>query len=936
MRRIVGLAALISLTMTLPFLRAEARPDPQIETASRILESMTPEERVGQLFLVTFEGSAIDDDDPITSLIRDYHVSGVLLRAVNSNFTNAPETLTDVHNLIHQLQEAERLGRPSDESTAQETDAQEEPVYMPLLIGIQEGGTGSPESQILRGLTPLPSQMALGATWDSELAREVGAVLGSELESLGVNLLIGPSLDVLEDPRRAELSDLGVEAFGGEPFWVSKMGAAFVAGLHQGSSGRLAVVAKHFPGQGSSDRPLEEEVATIRKSLEELKQIELAPFFAVADSPPGEKPETVDALLSSHIRYQGLQGNIRATTRPISLDREAFELLMSLDPLPAWREGGGVMISDSLGSRAIRRFHDPAGLSFRAHLVARDAFLAGNDLLLLTDFQSPEDADEFETITNALAFFAQKYREDPVFAGRVDESVLRILRLKLRLYQNRLAPEVILPPTDELDSIGTETELSFRVAQRAATLISPDPEVLAERLGGAPQFGERIVFFTDVRMARQCLDCDPVPGIDQQALEDAVQSLYGTQAAGQVGEWNLSSFTMADLASFLGDPVPGGLGYPILPGEELEEPLRSANWLVFSILDSSDGAYGSDALKLLLERRPDLAREKRIVVFAHDVPFELDATEVSTLDVYYALYSKASPFVDVAARLLFGELSAPGASPVSVPGAGYDLSEATAPDPSQVLTLRVRSAIEGEISPEPGGGFSVGETVFLETGTILDRNRHTVPDNTPVDFILTYQGEGAPAPIRTTAFTVQGAAQTELALDRIGLLRIQAESGSARTSEIIQLNVQEGQEAFVTVIAPTPELTETVSPPSTPTLPAPTPDGVAEVVEPPVPTEITGPGAMYLLVGLIGVVAVSGGGYWNSRARGDSSAASARQLWITIVASLAGYNYAALGLPGADALAGSIGVLAGFLGAVLAGLLAILGIQFWQRMGDRD
>ena len=46
----------------------------------------------------------------------------------------------------------------------------------------------------------------------------------------------------------------------------------------------MMVIAKHFPGRGDSDRSPEEEVATVRKSLEQLKQVELPPFFAVTNS----------------------------------------------------------------------------------------------------------------------------------------------------------------------------------------------------------------------------------------------------------------------------------------------------------------------------------------------------------------------------------------------------------------------------------------------------------------------------------------------------------------------------------------------------------------------------------------------------------------------------------------------------------------------------
>ena len=53
--------------------------------------------------------------------------------------------------------------------------------------------------------------MAIGATWKTELAQQVGSVLGSELSALGFNLLLGPSLDVVESPNPSARSDRGTQ-----------------------------------------------------------------------------------------------------------------------------------------------------------------------------------------------------------------------------------------------------------------------------------------------------------------------------------------------------------------------------------------------------------------------------------------------------------------------------------------------------------------------------------------------------------------------------------------------------------------------------------------------------------------------------------------------------------------------------------------------------
>ena len=109
----------------------------------------------------------------------------------------------------------------------------------------------------------------------------------------------------------------GSRTFGGDSYWVGEMGKAYIEGIHQGGDNQVLVISKHFPGAGESDRSTDQEIPTVRKSLEQLKQIELAPFFAVTGNAPSQAM-TTDGILVSHIRYQGFQGNIRATTKPVS------------------------------------------------------------------------------------------------------------------------------------------------------------------------------------------------------------------------------------------------------------------------------------------------------------------------------------------------------------------------------------------------------------------------------------------------------------------------------------------------------------------------------------------------------------------------------------------------------------------------------------------
>ncbi len=83
------------------------------EKAQALLDQLTPEERVGQLFLVTFlgpeagVGSATGKE--IYNLIVNYHVGGVVLTSQNDNFVGADRTLEIARSLTDQLQRDEYL-----------------------------------------------------------------------------------------------------------------------------------------------------------------------------------------------------------------------------------------------------------------------------------------------------------------------------------------------------------------------------------------------------------------------------------------------------------------------------------------------------------------------------------------------------------------------------------------------------------------------------------------------------------------------------------------------------------------------------------------------------------------------------------------------------------------------------------------------------------
>ncbi len=882
------------------------------EKAESLLAGMTPEEKVGQLFLVAFTGTEIDAESDIYDLIVNHHIGGVVLRADNDNFVGPNDTVLAAAELIKGLQ---RLRQEASLGTLinPDTSAPNRSTYVPLFVGISQEGDSYPLDQILSGMTPLPSPMAIGATWKPELAESAGEVLGSELQAMGFNLFLGPSLDVLDITLGDSESDLGSRMFGGDPYWVGEMGKAFIRGIHKGSRFQMAVVAKHFPGRGSSDRLPEEEVATVRKSLEQLKLIELAPFFAVTRLDESEGAgAVVDGLLVSHIRYQGFQGNnIRDTTPPVSLDATALKQILDLEPFADWYQRGGIIVSDSLGSNAVRRFYDPAGLSLDARLTARSAFMAGNDLLYLNDFLEVGDEDSHATILRTLDSFIQKYREDPAFAERVDRSVERLLKLKYTLYPE-FALDKVLPKSDALKNVGNLKSITFEIARQAVTLISPDPANLSEVVPRPPDVRDQIVFFTDVQAVRQCGTCPEQDILAVDSLKNAVVRLYGSGAGGQIIESYMNAYTFRDLVSFLNGPE----GLPALSVN-----LANADWVVFSILNPRQGLPETLALKRLLNERFDLIRNKQVIVFAFNAPYYLDATDLSKITAYYGLFSKTPPFIDVAARMLFQELPSEGALPVSAPGIGYDLLVATSPDPTQVIPLFIDmpapsatpDATTTAESTEEVATFTVGDTIPLRTGIIYDHNRNPVPDGTVVRFTFTINGDTG-SPQQIVATTVDGVARTTYKIGGAASLEIRAVSEPATTSQILVLNVTEGQGAEVTAIVPTTQPTETIMP--TQTL-APTPTATQTVVVEVAPS--AGVGDWFLTLLLVWGSAV--GIAWIGKQRA-SLRWGVRWGLLAVTSGLVAYIFMALNWLGEDnwfSRAGTPGILLGCLIGVLVG-----------------
>ena len=143
-----------------------------------------------------------------------------------------------------------------------------------------------------RPATCFPTASALSATWDVALLREVGEALGDEAGALGVNLLLGPGVNI----KRSPLGGRNFEYFSEDPYLSGKLGAAYIEGVQ---SRGIGTSLKHYVANN-----LETERMWANSDVDErtLNEIYLTPFeIAVREAQPW-------SVMACYNRVQGVYG----------------------------------------------------------------------------------------------------------------------------------------------------------------------------------------------------------------------------------------------------------------------------------------------------------------------------------------------------------------------------------------------------------------------------------------------------------------------------------------------------------------------------------------------------------------------------------------------------------------------------------------------------
>jgi beta-N-acetylhexosaminidase len=399
--------------------------------AEKTLRKMSPEEKVGQLFMIWVRARFVNIDSPDYGQLRDTirrdHIGSLAMTVpVDGPFLIKSEPY-EAAMLLNQLQRDSKL---------------------PLLIAADfERGV----SMRLYGTTVFPHAMAFGAAGKQDFAERFGKITAREARAVGVHWNFFPDADVNSNPANPIIN---TRSFGENPEAVGNLVASYIQGAHAEG---MMTTAKHFPGHGDTDTDSHLGVARVGGNLARLQSVELPPFRKAVEA-------GVDSVMVAHVSVPALEAdpNKVATVSP-AIVTDLLEKQLGFK---------GIVVTDALDMAGLTRLY-----AANIGRAAVDAFKAGSDLLII-----PADLEaSYKSMLDAV-------KTGEISEQRVDESVLKLLKAKasLGLHKARLVN------VDELSKqVGKPEDIAFgeEVADAAVTLVRDNGHLLPLKHQGTVDTG---------------------------------------------------------------------------------------------------------------------------------------------------------------------------------------------------------------------------------------------------------------------------------------------------------------------------------------------------------------------------------------------------------------------------------------------------------------
>lgn len=373
------------------------------------LSSMTLREKIAQMIVSNSDGYTLDENSTefqrLRNLIVNEKIGGLIFFKGNS------------------MQEAELINKLQ---TLSET---------PLLISADfERGT----KMRLDDGSLFPSNMALGATRNPELAYQMGLQIAKECRAIGVHQNYAPVVDLNNNPLNPIIN---VRSYGENPELVSMLADQFIKGTQDGN---VIATAKHFPGHGDTEIDTHSDLPVLNFSRERLDNLELIPFKSAVQN-------NVMSVMIAHLSLPSIDNESNV---PASLSRSIIEGVLIND-----MNFKGLVVTDALNMAGVVKH-------FTTEEVALRCVKAGVDLILMPQGET----QTISTIESAV-------NSGTVSEERIDASVRKILNAKqwAKLDENKFTS------VSEVSSIVNSNEskkVSQQIADESITLVKNANDIL--------------------------------------------------------------------------------------------------------------------------------------------------------------------------------------------------------------------------------------------------------------------------------------------------------------------------------------------------------------------------------------------------------------------------------------------------------------------------
>ena len=234
---------------------------------------------IGQLVVSGISGTALSDEE--RQFLENENIGGVILFKENYE---SPAQLAELVNNIQQCRSE-----------------------YPLFICVdQEGGR---VQRFKDGFTIVPSAQDVAKVDSPKICFHITKIMAEELSACGINVNFAPVCDVLTNEANKVIGD---RAYGTDHDTVSKYISSVIRGLQ--TNGVLGA-AKHFPGHGCTTKDSHFDLPLVKRSIEELRELEYQPFIKAVKS-------RVEFVMMAHLLVDAIDEEL-----PTSLSPKAYDIL---------------------------------------------------------------------------------------------------------------------------------------------------------------------------------------------------------------------------------------------------------------------------------------------------------------------------------------------------------------------------------------------------------------------------------------------------------------------------------------------------------------------------------------------------------------------------------------------------------------------------------